>query len=185
MATLNIGGTKIYRILGLLEWIQMRTRISEQLEWLDSILNLSLKDTIIDFVFAQLHHPHHSELWPAGNIDFTGDVIEKLEKFTEESGKPSIHFYGHTHGYSRGQSRDHHHLMVNVATAGGNIDYWDEYAQIDYPEYTISNDEYGYVIVEVDAGQAPQFTLKRFSLGDGNCSLNNVCLLYTSDAADE
>lgn len=149
-------------------------RISEQLNWLDSILNLSINDTIIDFVFAQLHHPHHSELWPAGNTDFTGDVIEKLEKFTEESGKPSIHFYGHTHGYSRGQSRDHHHLMVNVATAGGNIDYWDEYAQIDYPEYTISNDDYGYVIVEVDAGQEPKFTLKRFSLGDEHCSLNNA-----------
>ena len=23
--------------------------------------------------------------------------------------------------------------MVNVATAGGNIDYWGEYASIDYP----------------------------------------------------
>ena len=149
-------------------------RISEQLEWLDSILHLSSVDTIIDFVFAQLHHPHHSELWPIGNTDFTGDIIEKLEKFTEDSGKPSIHFYGHTHGYSRGQSRDHQHLMVNVATAGGNIDYWNEYAQIDYPEYTISNDDYGYVVVEVDAGQEPQFTLKRFSLGDEHSTINNA-----------
>ena len=64
--------------------------------------------------------------------------------------------------------------MVNVATAGGNIDYWDEYAQIDYPEYTISNDDYGFVLVEVDAGGSPQFTLKRFSLGDENTTLNNA-----------
>ena len=32
-------------------------RIQEQLEWLDSILSITTSDTIIDFVFAQLHHP--------------------------------------------------------------------------------------------------------------------------------
>lgn len=149
-------------------------RISEQLNWLDSVLAMTSSDTIIDFVFAQIHHPHQSELWPIGNIDFTGDVIERLEQFTATSNKPSVHFFGHTHGYSRGQTKEHQHLMVNVATAGGNIDYWDEYAQIDYPEYTVSNDEYGYVIVEVDAGAAPQFTLKRFSMGNEGTCLSNV-----------
>ena len=149
-------------------------RISEQLQWLDSILYLTKTDTIIDFVFAQIHHPHQSELWPVGNTDYTGHVIEHLEAFTATSGKPSIHFFGHTHGYARGQSRDHQHLMVNVASAGGNIDYWNEYAQIDYPKYTISTADYGYVIVEVDAGAAPQFTLKRFSLGDEGNDLDNV-----------
>ena len=112
-------------------------RIQEQLEWLDSILSITTSDTIIDFVFAQLHHPHHSELWPEGNTSFTGEVIDKLEVFSTVSGKPSIHFFGHTHGYSRGQSRDHQHLMVNVASGGGNLDYWDEYFQQDYEEYII------------------------------------------------
>ncbi len=149
-------------------------RIWEQLNWLDSILQLSSADTLIDFVFAQIHHPHRSELWPEGNIDYTGDVIRSLEQFSASSGKPSVHFFGHTHGYSRGQSRDHNHLMVNVASAGGNLDYWNEYVQIDYPEYTVSNPEYGYVILEVDAGTAPQFTLKRFSLGDEGRELNNA-----------
>ena len=51
-------------------------RIQEQLEWLDSVLLVTTSDTNIDFVFAQLHHPHHSELWPEGNTSFTGDVIE-------------------------------------------------------------------------------------------------------------
>ncbi|MDG2369563.1 MAG: fibronectin type III domain-containing protein [Flavobacteriales bacterium] len=141
-------------------------QLPQQLDWLDSILNATSSDTLIDFVFAQLHHPHHSELWPPGNTDFTGEVISLLEFFSSSSGKPSIHFFGHTHGYSRGQSRDHSHLMVNVATAGGNIDYWDEYSQIDYQEYTVSDDDYGYVFVEVDAGEDPKFTIKRFSLGD-------------------
>lgn len=148
-------------------------QISQQLDWLDSILSVTALDTLVDFVFAQLHHPHHSELWPPGNTDFTGDVITLLEDFSSSSGKPSIHFFGHTHGYSRGQSRDHNHLMVNVATAGGNIDYWDEYSQIDYQEYTVSHDDYGYVFVEVGAGQNPKFTIKRFSLGDENTTLSN------------
>lgn len=141
-------------------------QILTQLEWLDSILELTTIDSTIDFVFAQLHHPHHSELWPIGNSDFTGDVIQKLENFSNNSGKPSVHFFGHTHGYSRGQSKNHRHLMVNVASAGGNIDYWNEYFQEDYEEYSISQDEYGFVVVEVTAGENPYFLLKRFSLGD-------------------
>ena len=148
-------------------------QISEQIDWLDSLLNATANDTTVDFVFAQLHHPHRSELWPPGNTDFTGDVITLLENFSSFSGKPSIHFFGHTHGYSRGQSRDHNHLMVNVATAGGRIDYWDQYDQIDYPEYSISQDDYGFVFVEVQAGEDAKFTLKRFSLGDEYSPLEN------------
>ena len=56
--------------------------------------------------------------------------------------------------------------MVNVASAGGNLDYWGEYPNNDYDEYTISQDEYGYVLIETIAGDNPEFTLKRFSLGD-------------------
>ena len=159
------------RIIGLNS--NSEYQIQEQLHWLDSILILTSMDTNIDFVFAQLHHPHRSELWTPGNTDFTGDVISLLENFSTNSGKPSIHFYGHTHGYSRGQSRDHNHLMVNVATAGGYIDYWGEYPQEDYEEYSISQDEWGYVFVEVKAGDDPYFVLKRFSVGDDLVSKNN------------
>lgn len=149
-------------------------RIQEQLDWLDGVLASAAIDPSIDFVFAQLHHPHHSELWIDGNTDYTGQVITRMEQFSTSSGKPSIHFFGHTHGYSRGQSRDHSHVMVNVATAGGNIDYWGEFAQIDYPEYNISDDEYGFVMVEVQAGSDPKFTLKRFSLGDATTVEDNT-----------
>ena len=71
-----------------------------------------------------------------------------MENFTEECGKPSIHFFGHTHGYSRGQSHDHNHLWVNVATAGGAIDYWGEWPQADYDEFTVTQDEWGFVVVD-------------------------------------
>ena len=149
-------------------------RIQEQLDWLQSVLNDACADEHIDFVFAQLHHPHHSELWIDGNTDYTGDVIEKLEVFSSGCGKPSVHFFGHTHGYSRGQSRDHQHLMVNVASAGGAIDNWGEYAQQDYKEYSKSTDDYGFVLVEVEAGENPQFLLSRVSHGSFENGLVNA-----------
>ncbi|MBK8829902.1 MAG: fibronectin type III domain-containing protein [Saprospiraceae bacterium] len=141
-------------------------RIQAQLNWVDSILNLSCADTLIDFVFAEMHHPFKSELWTPGEADYTGDVVEMMEAFTETCGKPTIHFFGHTHAYSRGQSRDHDHLWVNVATSGGNIDYWGEFSNADYDEFIISQDEYGFVMVEVTAGAQPKFVLKRLSFGD-------------------
>lgn len=148
-------------------------QIIEQLNWLELILIDAAYNPSIDFVFAQLHHPHESELWTPGNTDYTGEVIELLENFSTTSGKPSIHFFGHTHAYSRGQSKEHTHLMVNVASAGGNLDYWGEYPNSDYDEYTISQDEYGYVLIETIAGENPEFTLKRFSLGDESIFKNN------------
>jgi len=150
-------------------------RIETQLNWLDSVLVSACSDSQIDFVFAELHHPHKSELWIAGNTDYTGEVIELLENFSTDCGKPSIHFYGHTHGYSRGQSKEHEHLMVNVASGGGYLDYWGEYAQSDYEEFSISQDEYGFVFVEVQAGDDPKFTLKRLSIGD-DTNIKNTTL---------
>jgi len=149
-------------------------QLAVQLDWLENTLDVSCSDPNIDFVFAQLHHPHRSELWVPGETSFTGDVIELLEQFTSDCGKPSIHFFGHTHGYSRGQSIDHRHAMVNVATAGGAIDYWGEYLQADYPEYSVSQDEWGFVLLEVEAGTDPQFTLKRISRGDDYVPMDNV-----------
>jgi len=139
-----------------------------QLIWLETVLEDACSNNNIDFVFAQLHHPHKSELWTPGENNYTGDVIERMENFTEQCEKPSIHFFGHTHGYSRGQSKDHDHLWVNVATAGGAIDYWGEWPQADYPEFTVTQDEWGFVLVEVQAGDNPEFTLQRISRGNEN-----------------
>ena len=124
----------------------------EQFAWLDGVLEATCALEDIDFVFAQLHHPHKSELWTPGESDFTGQVVAQLEDFTEQCGKPSVHFFGHTHGYSRGQSLDHKHLWINVATAGGAIDYWGEWPQFDYDEFEITTDDWGFVTVDVEAG---------------------------------
>ncbi len=145
----------------------------DQLEWLDNILEQSCEVGTIDFIFAQLHHPHKSELWTPGESDFTGEVIARLEQFTTTCGKPSIHFFGHTHGYSRGQSRDHKHLWINVASAGGAIDNWGEFPNFDYDEFSVSQDEYGFVVAEVTDGESPQFTIKRISRGDQDQVIDN------------
>ncbi|MEM8897305.1 MAG: metallophosphoesterase family protein [Bacteroidota bacterium] len=141
-------------------------RVQEQLDWLTTVLENAEQRDEIDFVFVQLHHPHKSELWIDGEKDYTGEVIFQLEKFSTKTGKPSIHFYGHTHGYSRGQSRDHAHLWVNVATAGGKIDGWGEYEQTNYEEFLVSHSDYGFVLVEVNDGDDPSFKLIRISRGD-------------------
>ena len=141
-------------------------QVQAQLDWLETVLQDACSNNNIDFVFAQLHHPYKSELWTPGESNYTGDVIQRMENFSDECGKPSIHFFGHTHGYSRGQSQDHNHLWVNVATAGGAIDYWGEWPQADYDEFTVTQDEWGFVIVDIQAGEDPQFELKRISRGD-------------------
>jgi hypothetical protein len=136
--------------------------LPEQLDWLDEVLARTCTDDTIEFVFAELHHPYLSELWPSGELDYTGDVITKMEAFTTACGKPSIHFFGHTHGYSRGASLDHRHLWVNVGAGGGALDRWGTDGQANYDQFSNSQDDYGFVVVEVEPGA---FTLKRISLG--------------------
>lgn len=161
------------RIVGLNSNSQI-PQLAMQLLWLETILDEAGADTTIDFVFAELHHPYKSELWIPGELDFTGEIITVLENFTTTYGKPSVHFFGHTHAYSRGQSRDHNHLWVNAATAGGAIDNWGEFPNADYDEFVLSEDEYGFLIVEVEAGADPQFVMKRYSQGDQNIFENNT-----------
>lgn len=148
--------------------------LREQYQWLEKVLEETAKNEDIDFVFAQLHHPHKSELWIPGEEESTGKVVKMLEEFSTKTEKQSIHFFGHTHAYSRGQSRDHKHLWINVASAGGAIDNWGEFEGRDYDEFTISQDEYGFVMVEVDGNRNdPKFTIKRISRGNTETSRDN------------
>ena len=161
------------RIIGLDSTGGYRT--AEQLAWLDAVLDSTCTDDNIDFVFAQMHHPYLSELWKPGESSYSGDIVQRLETFSTACKKPSIHMFGHTHAYSRGQSRDHRHLWVNVASAGGSLDHWGDYDdQTDYDELTVSEDEFGFVVLEVSAGDDPSFRLKRYSRGDDDVRLDNV-----------
>ena len=62
-----------------------------------------------------------------------------------------------------------------MATAGGAIDYWGQWPQFDYDEFEITTDDWGFVAVDVEAGDDPQFTVKRLSRGDNAETLDNVC----------
>lgn len=147
--------------------------VPEQLDWLELLLTETCTADSIDFVFAQLHHPHKSELWTPGESDYTGEVVELLEQFSTNCGKPSLHFFGHTHAYARGNSRDHRHLWINSSSAGGAIDNWGEYASFDYDEFSLSQDEYGFVSVEVTDGEDPKIVIKRISRGDQDIIKDN------------
>jgi hypothetical protein len=159
------------RIIGLDSNDGYREQV--QLDWLSTTLDDACDDPDLDFVVAQIHHPHESELWPSGNLDYTGDVIALLEAFTETCGKPSVHLFGHTHGYSRGQSRDQRHLMVNVASAGGALDPWDD-GSINYESFSVSESDWGFVTLEITGGDDPSLELVRLSRGDGTEILDNV-----------
>lgn len=145
-----------------------------QLDWLKNILIETEGNQNIDFVVLELHHPFKSELWTPGEIPYTGQVISLLENFTKKSGKPSFHLFGHTHAYSRGQSKDTKHFWMNVATGSGNIDYWGEFTNNDYNEFTVSQDEWGFVVFDVTAGDNPKISVKRISRGNETQHKDNV-----------
>ena len=147
--------------------------VTEQLVWLDTALQGAAADDDIDFVFVQFHHPHKSELWTPGESGFSTQVVERVEQFSTATGKPSVHLFGHTHGYSRGQRRDHNHTMVNVAAGCGSIDYWYAYPQADYDEFQVTIPDWGFVMVDVEAGADPRFTLRRVSRGNNYINRNN------------
>ncbi len=148
--------------------------LGEQQRFLDESLESACTDDAIDFVFVQLHHAHQSELWPAGEQPLASQVVERMNRFGQECGRPTAQFYGHTHGYSRGASRDAAHLWINVASAGGNIDYWGEYRnQYDADEVSVSQDEWGFVVLDVTAGEDPSFRLRRVSLGNETTPRDN------------
>ena len=144
-----------------------------QLEWMDRVLAETCTADV-DFVIAQLHHPHRSELWTPGNNPFTGLVADALGAFSTECGIPSVHLFGHTHGYSRGAHPEHNHLMMNVASGGGALDRWGEQPQENYPEYAVSTDDYGYVVIDTVVGDDPSLTARRYSLGTPDTPFDNV-----------
>ncbi len=141
--------------------------VGEQATFFEEAVTEACTDDSIDFVFVAIHQANRSELWRVGEQPITESVVERMNRFSTECGKPSAHFHGHTHGYARGESRDASHLWINVASGGGNPDYWGEYSnQFDVPEVSVTQDEWGFVIVDVTPGAAPSFRLRRYSRGN-------------------
>ena len=164
-------------------------RIPEQLTWLDRVLAEAAEDPVIDFVFAQMHHPHKTPSWTPGNTAFTGEVVRRLEAFSSATGKPSIHFFGHTHSYERGQSRDHEHLWVDVSAGEGDLAWWGEYPNADYPEFQKVFMDWGFVLMEVEDGDNPSFRMRRVSRGNqfdpkDNAVIDDITVRHTNGAPE-
>ena len=140
-------------------------RSDEQLSWLAGVLRESCDAAHVDFVFAALHHPEHSELWPRGELPYSGRIARMIETFSSGCGKPAVIFSGHTHAYARGHSRDHPVSYLTVASAGGKLDRAGEHPSRDYADFVRSEAAYGFVVADVQAGDRPWFRLRRVSFG--------------------
>jgi hypothetical protein len=136
--------------------------------WFDNLLDETRTDPDIDYVITQFHHACKSEIWPKGQNVQACTFVSRLEEFTADCGKPSAHLFGHTHAYSRGQSRDVKHFWVNVAPSGGDIDYWEEgdSLALDYDEFQKTFHEYGFVVWHFTTGATPSARLVRRTGGD-------------------
>lgn len=137
-----------------------------QWQWFDTILSETCSDPAVDYVITQFHHACKSEIWPPGENIQSCIFVSRLQDFTRDCGKPSAHLFGHTHAYSRGQSRDVPHLWVNVAVSAGDIDYWGEEPPRDYNEFELSYDEYGFSVIHLRSGPNPLLRMVRRTGGD-------------------
>ena len=137
-----------------------------QLVWINRVMRLICSEKDVDFVFAYYHHPFHSEMWTNGNTPYTKLVLNIIQRHLNKCRKAGAALNGHTHAYSRGQETDSPFYYVNVASAGGRLDYWGAEKQKDYEEFQKSFDEFGYSLIEVTTGPTPSFKIQRFSMGD-------------------
>jgi len=124
-------------------------------------------------VFAQFHHAHISELWPDGQSKTAKYFVDKLVEFSKDCDKASVHFYGHTHGFQRGQTRDHAHFYMNVASGEGDLDRWGVYDN-QYNSEIIQKVvvQWGWSFVETEAGEDPKFTMRHIGVGSGENDLD-------------
>lgn len=147
---------------------------AEQLVWLEGALEDACATDAIDFVLVQQHHPYLSELWQHGESPWTAQAVARIDTFAATCGKPAVNLYGHTHGYARGASVDAPHLWLNVASGGGAIDRFGGSGQADYAEFAVSQDTWGFVLLEAVAGDEPSLRIERVSRGNADAPVNNV-----------
>ena len=125
-------------------------RQDDVLRWLAEELEDACEG--VDFLVAVLHDPWRAELDPSVNNDFSGGVVERLEAWSQDCGRPSLHAFGAAHGYSRGSSRSARHLWLGVGSAGGDLHGWGTGPQEPVESIAASQPEYGFVLLDVADG---------------------------------
>ncbi len=144
-----------------------------QLDWLEQQLDRACLDPAADFVIAAYHFPPYCEVWPDGQSDFSQQAVEVLDAFATSCGKPVLSVFGHAHGYARGESRDARHLLLDAASIAGSIHEWGQMENLDHPEIALSLPEYGYVMIEAEAGDDPVLRFERFLLHSAEPELDH------------
>ncbi len=135
--------------------------------WLAALLENTCTAEHIDFVMLLLHHnSEFDEIWSVGFKPNTELLVDQVERFASDCGRPTFYFYGHAHNYNRGHDSDHNHTFMNIAVAGGSIDAWPMYAFAqDFAPVIASDASFGYVRIDVTAGDTPSVRLRRYSAG--------------------
>lgn len=133
-----------------------------QYNWLQD----TLAQTDARMSLGVFHHGCLSELWLMGESVGSCDFVFEFEKWSAEKNRLSAHLFGHTHGYSRGQSRDVHHLWLNSASASGDLEPVDQEKHYDsqmhdYDTFHVSRSEYGYSVLRFDFSGTPSMTIER------------------------
>ena len=186
--------------IGLNSNVQGNTQIS----WLEDLLETAQSDDAVKFIFASLHHPGRTEVWPDGNTWWVqNQVIPLLSSYD----KVEHLSYGHTHAFERGAPMEGNLRLMCFGGGGGHLDRWRMYSnQTEYPEIHRSHDYHGYAVFDVDC-ENNSYTATAYGLGNSDVQMDNEvfdswfrernasnpetpaplypCLLYTSDAADE
>jgi hypothetical protein len=144
-----------------------------QLEWLERQLARACVNDGVDFVIAAYHHPPYCEVWPDGQSAFSQQAVAILDAFASSCDKPVLSAFGHAHGYARGESRDARQLLVDVASISGPLHEWGRMENLDHPEIALSLPEYGYVIIEAEAGDDPLLRIERYLLHGEDTALDH------------
>ncbi|MEN8192054.1 MAG: T9SS type A sorting domain-containing protein [Bacteroidota bacterium] len=158
-------------------------RNDTQINWLDQVLSTAQSDDTIEWVFAFLHHPGRSELWPDGNTDYVQNrVIPTLTKYS----KVDMLTYGHSHNYERGTALNGGFRLMLNGGAGSALDRWDMYDnQENYPEIQKTFDHYCYSIIDIDIAKK-SYECVTYSLGHPQNPLDNdVIDRFFRNKADE
>ncbi len=157
-------------------------RDDEVLRWMAEELEDACAE--VDFVVAVMHHPWRSELHTPDNNDFSGGVVERLDRWSQDCGKPSVHAVGGAHGYARGTSRNARQLWLGVGSGGGALTPWGLGPQEPVQSIAASQPEYGFVVLELTDGA---LDVTRWGLGTADEPLDPVIreqLRIRSEAAD-
>jgi len=153
--------------------LNSNTRGDTQLAWLEETLVAAQAQDDIDWVFAFLHHPGRSEVWPDGNTPWVQDeVIPMLARY----GKAEGLFYGHSHNYERGAWPEGNVRLLLAGGGGSSLDRWGMYDnQEDYPEIQRAHDHYGYTLFDVDCATG-RYVAESYSLGHPDLPWDNELL---------